>query len=570
MVPEKIRLNLKSEFVKVFILSFLLGIVTGCGSTDNKNHQQSINKQPGKKNYVKESRECDMYSGDVVKSTKRKVLSPAPGGRHLGGMGYVSNDDITFQRHNTEEYDKINENEFKDVKNNPLSTFSIDVDTASYANVRRFIKYNQVPPRDSVRIEEMINYFTYDYPQPKGDHPFTVTIELSKCPWNKKNMLAHIGIQGKSLDYNKLKPCNLVFLIDSSGSMGSHNKLPLLKKSLKLLLDTLNEKDTVAIVAYAGSAGLVLPSTPAHRKDRIIAALDMLNAGGSTAGGQGIKLAYKVAKQNLITDGNNRVILCTDGDFNVGASSTGHLVRLIEEKRKDDIYLTICGFGMGNYKDGRMEKISNAGNGNYFYIDSIREGKKVFVTEMRANMFTIAKDVKIQIEFNPVKVKGYRLVGYENRVLANEDFNDDKKDAGELGAGHTVTALYEIIAAGSKQDLRKVDELKYQTTKIKKGAKSAGEVMTVKLRYKPIKESRSKLITMAVNDNNISINRTTENFRFSAAVAGFGMILRDSKFKNNIKINDVLSMAKNSKGQDRNNYRSEFINLVETCALLKK
>jgi Ca-activated chloride channel family protein len=471
---------------------------------------------------------------------------------------------------NTEEYSKIDENRFKDAGENPLSTFSIDVDTASYTNVRRFINSNSMPHKDAVRIEEMINYFSYDYPDPKGSVPFSIITEVSSCPWNESHKLVHIGLQGKRLNYDDLKPCNLVFLVDSSGSMSSANKLPLLKKSLKLLLEELDDRDKIAVVAYAGSAGLVLPATPASQKNEILAALERLQAGGSTAGGAGIELAYKVAKENLIKNGNNRVILCTDGDFNVGVSSTGHLVRLIEEKRKDDIYLTICGFGMGNYKDSRMEDISNAGNGNYFYIDSIREAKKVFVKEMRANLFTIAKDVKIQVEFNPVKVKAYRLVGYENRVMANEDFNDDKKDAGELGAGHTVTALYEVMPVGSAGEVKKAGVLKYQETRIKPSAEDSAEIMTVKLRYKPPKEDTSKLIEMVVTNPGNTLDRTSDNFRFSASVAGFGMLLRGSEFKGNLTYNTVLEMAKASRGQDTEGYRAEFIRLVETCSLLSQ
>jgi len=471
---------------------------------------------------------------------------------------------------NTEEYDRIYENRFKDVAQNPLSTFSIDVDTASYSNVRRFIRMNQMPPKDAVRIEEMINYFDYDYPQPEGEHPFSIITEISQCPWNPRNKLIHIGLQGKTLDYSDQGPCNLVFLIDTSGSMASHNKLPLLKKAFRLLLDELEEGDRIAIVAYAGSAGLVLPSTPVSQKEKILAALNSFRAGGSTAGGAGIKLAYKVAKENLIKGGNNRVILATDGDFNVGVSSTGELVRLIEDKRKDDIYLTICGFGMGNYKDGRMEQISNAGNGNYFYIDNIREAEKVFVTEMRATLFTIAKDVKIQIEFNPVKVKAYRLIGYENRVMADEDFNDDKRDAGELGAGHTVTALYEIIpAAGSAQEVRTTDELRYQENRVKAYASASNEMITVKFRYKPPRDDVSKLIEKPVIDEGVALNEASDNLRFSAAVAGFGMLLRDSQFKGDLTYEKVIELGKNSIGKDENGYRTEFISLVKTCALLE-
>jgi len=471
---------------------------------------------------------------------------------------------------NTEEYDRIYENRFKDASQNPLSTFSIDVDTASYSNIRRFILGNQLPPKDAVRIEEMINYFSYDYPQPDGEHPFSIITEISQCPWNPHNRLIHIGLQGKSLDDNDLKPCNLVFLVDTSGSMASHNKLPLLKRAFRLLLDELNKKDRVAIVAYAGSAGLVLPSTPASKKERILEALDNFQARGSTAGGAGIKLAYEIAKENLIAGGNNRVILATDGDFNVGVSSTSEFVRLIEDRRKDDIYLTICGFGMGNYKDGRMEQISNAGNGNYFYIDNIQEAEKVFVADMRATLFTIAKDVKIQIEFNPVKVKAYRLVGYENRIMASEDFEDDMKDAGELGAGHTVTALYEIIPIDSIQEARKTGELKYQENTIKAEASVSNEIMTIKFRYKQPGEEVSKLILKPVIDADMALYDSSGNFRCSAAVAVFGMILRDSHYKGDFTYEDVIALAKDSRGEDRNGYRGEFIRLVKTCALLER
>ena len=471
---------------------------------------------------------------------------------------------------NTEEYDRIWENPFKNTDQNPLSTFSIDVDTASYSNLRRFIEMNQLPPKDAVRIEEMINYFDYDYPEPLGEHPFSVTTEVGVCPWNSQNLLVHVGLQGKKLDYKDLKPANLVFLIDSSGSMHDPNKLPLLKESFKLLLNELGDQDRIAIVAYAGSAGLVLPATPATQKERIIAALDSLQAGGSTSGGAGIRLAYEIAKQNLILEGNNRVILATDGDFNVGVSSTSELVRLIEEKRRDEIYLTILGFGIGNYKDNRMEQISNAGNGNYFYIDNIREAEKVFVREMRANMFTIAGDVKIQNEFNPTKVSAWRLIGYENRVLTREDFDDDTKDAGELGAGHTVTALYEIVPPNAKSTAPKVTPLKYQETRVKSEAEKSGEMMTIKLRYKPIGQDVSQLIEKAVSDEAISLEKTSENYRFSAAVAGFGMLLRDSKFKGNLSYEDVLELAKEAKGKDEYGDRAEFIQMVKTCQLLAK
>lgn len=503
------------------------------------------------------------YAADEMEARRDLSMKTQPSGV------VVINQNTVPPNFNTEEYDYIKENEFKEAARNPLSTFSIDVDTASYSNLRRFINDSQIPPADAVRIEEMINYFDYDYPQPAGEHPFSITTEVATCPWNGENRLVHIGLQGKSLDFEHLMPCNLVFLIDSSGSMQDPNKLPLLKQSLRLLLDGLSGRDRVAIVAYAGSAGLILPSTPASDRKTIVAAMDRLEAGGCTAGGAGIQLAYATAKENLIPGGNNRVILCTDGDFNVGVSSTAALVRMMEEYRKTDIYLTICGFGMGNYKDGRMEQISRAGNGNYFYIDGIKEAKKVFVKQMRANMFTIAKDVKIQIEFNPAKVRAYRLIGYENRVMPDEDFNNDLKDAGELGAGHTVTALYELVPAGSKQSVPGTDPLKYQQVKIT-GAAGSAEIMTVKLRYKQPRQSTSRLITVAVSDAGTAIAGASENLRFSAAVAGFGMILRDSQFKKDLTLADVVRLARGARGRDAEGYRAEFISLAETCALLKK
>ena len=475
---------------------------------------------------------------------------------------YVSEDlvdETNTEDFNTESYDRIYENQFYTVMDEPLSTFSIDVDNASYANIRRFLENGQLPPKDAVRIEEMVNYFDYNYDQPRGKHPFAFETEVATCPWNTEHQLVHIGIQGKMIDYDELKPSNLVFLIDASGSMSDRNKLPLLKQSLELLLEELGDEDHVAIVTYAGSAGLVLPSTPARQKYKILEALDRVNAGGSTAGGEGIQLAYDVAKRNLIEGGNNRVILATDGDFNVGMSSTGELIRLIEDKRKDDIYLTICGFGMENYKDSQMEQISNAGNGNYFYIDNKEEARKVFVTEMRANMFTIARDVKIQVEFNPQNVLSYRLIGFENRVMENQDFDNDLKDAGELGAGHTVTALYEIVPAHKAG--APIQNLKYQKRTVVEGAKS--ELMTLKFRYKPIDNDRSNLISTFINASENEFDRSSGNFKFSAAVAGFGMLLRDSQYKGDLTYEQVLDMAEKSIGRDERGYRAEFIELVE-------
>lgn len=467
---------------------------------------------------------------------------------------------------NTEEYDRIYENPFLEVIKNPLSTFSIDVDTASYANVRRFIKSNSVPPKDAVRIEEMINYFTYDYPQPEGKDPFSINVNISECPWKPENKLVHIGLQGKKIDVSKLPPSNIVFLIDTSGSMSDENKLPLLKEAFKLLVNQMRENDKVSIVTYAGSAGVVLEPTSGDKKEKIIEALDRLESGGSTAGGEGIELAYKVAEENLKSNGNNRVILATDGDFNVGPSSDGELVRMIEEKRKKGVFLSVLGFGMGNYKDSKMEQLADKGNGNYGYIDNISEAKKVFVKQMGGTLFTIAKDVKLQLEFNPAKVQSYRLIGYENRVMRNEDFNDDKKDAGELGSGHSVTALYEVVPSKGNQ---KSEELKYQDVKIKPESKISDELVTVKFRYKAPNEDTSKLIVKSFKDKNISFEKADKNLKFASSVASFGLILRESEYKGNLNLDKVLKMAKESKGDDNEGYRSEFIDLVKSYKEMK-
>jgi len=492
------------------------------------------------------------------------------GGRNLwNSMVYGASEDYEQQpQYNTEEYDAVNENIFHDAIRNPLSTFSIDVDAASYSNMRRFINSGQRPPKDAVRIEEMVNYFDYDYDQPKGDDPFAIYTEIATCPWNTKHKLVHIGLQGKKVPTENLPPSNLVFLIDVSGSMSDPNKLPLLKSAFKLLVEQLRQQDRVAIVVYAGAAGLVLPSTSGADKKKIIEALDNLEAGGSTAGGAGINLAYSVAKENFRMGGNNRVILATDGDFNVGESSNATMERLIEEKRKDGVFLTVLGFGMGNYKDSKMEILADKGNGNYAYIDSILEAQKVLVNEFGGTLFTIAKDVKLQIEFNPTKVSAYRLIGYENRMLKNEDFNNDKKDAGELGSGHTVTALYEVIPVGVENDFNKVDELKYQTPKIDPASYNSKELMTVKFRYKKPDGEVSKLIVHPLLDSNQSMEKSSDNFRWSAAVAGFGMLLRDSEYVQGFSFDKVLQLAQGAKGSDKDGYRIEFINMVKSQGLL--
>ena len=480
-----------------------------------------------------------------------------------------------YVQHNTEGYSAIHENGFKDVLHNPLSTFSIDVDKASYSNVRRFLNMGQLPPMDAVRIEEMINYFNYDYPEPKGKHPFSVYTEISNCPWNESHQLLHVGLKGKDIDKSELPASNLVFLLDVSGSMSAANKLPLLKQAFKMLVNELRPEDRVAIVVYAGAAGLVLESTPGSKKEQIIAALDQLQSGGSTAGGAGLKLAYKVAQNNFIEDGNNRIILATDGDFNVGSSSNAEMERLIEQKREHGVFMTVLGFGMGNYKDDKMEIIADKGNGNYAYIDNIQEARKVFITEFGGTLFTIAKDVKFQIEFNPARVKGYRLVGYENRLLNDEDFNDDKKDAGEMGAGHTVTALYEVIPAGSHESLKSIDALKYQSdpkkvkdTKEVKADLSA-ELMTVKLRYKQPDGNTSTKVEIPVKGKVLDLEETSDNFRFSAAIAEFGLILRNSQYKEDASMEHVIALAKNARGEDEEGYRSEFLKLVRLADTMK-
>jgi Ca-activated chloride channel homolog len=481
----------------------------------------------------------------------------------------VADYDATFYQHpdfNTEGYSTIHENGYKLVMNDPLSTFSIDVDRASYSNVRRFINMGQVPPTDAVRIEEMINYFSYDYPEPEWKHPFSVYTELSTCPWNSNHQLLHIGLKGREMEKSSLPASNLVFLIDVSGSMESPNKLPLLKNAFNLLVNQLRSNDRVAIVVYAGAAGLVLESTPGNQKERILKAIDRLSAGGSTAGGQGLKLAYKVAEENFIKGGNNRIIIASDGDFNVGPSSNAEMERMIETEREKGIFITVLGFGMGNYKDDKMEIIANKGNGNYSYIDNIQEARKVLVSEFSGTLFTIAKDVKFQLEFNPARVKAYRLIGYENRLLNKEDFNNDKKDAGEMGAGHTVTALYEIIPAGSDENISGVDPLKYQANASKIKPDQNAELLTIKLRYKQPDGDVSILIDKPERGLLIPLSQTSDNFRFSAAVAQFGLLLRNSEFKGNSSIDQVVSLARNAKGEDDEGFRSEFIQLVRTAS----
>ncbi|SFH29277.1 YfbK domain-containing protein [Pedobacter insulae] len=502
-------------------------------------------------------------------SQKKEVRTSSSALVHHGSAiplkGKISG--LHISRSETESYAGIMENSFHKASKNPLSTFSIDVDAASYSNVRRMINNGNLPPKDAVRIEEMINYFDYDYIQPAGNDPVNIVTELAPAPWNKQHRLLKIGLKAKTISTENLPSSNLVFLIDVSGSMNAPNKLPLLVSSFKLLTDQLRPKDRVAIVVYAGNSGLVLPSTPGHAKTTIKEALNKLDAGGSTAGGEGIELAYKVASENFIKGGNNRVILATDGDFNVGASSDTDMQRLIESKRKTGIFLTVLGYGMGNYKDSKMEILANKGNGNYAYIDNISEARKVLVNEFGGTLFTVAKDVKLQIEFNPAKVQSYRLIGYENRLLADEDFNNDLKDAGDLGSGHTVTALYEIIPVGVKSNFAGlIDDLKYQSTPKATPSYHGNEMLTIKLRYKEPTKNVSKSLQKVVMDN---VNtKTSDNFRFAAAVAEFGMLLRESDFKQNSSYPQLIELAMGALGSDKEGYRSEFVRLAKSTHLM--
>lgn len=471
---------------------------------------------------------------------------------------------------NAEEYKEIAENNFKTVSESPLSTFSIDVDAASYSNMRRYINKGELPPADAIRTEELINYFSYDYPQPTGNDPVKITTEVGACPWNVKHRLVRIGLKAKEIPTDKLPVSNLVFLIDVSGSMYGPQRLGLVQSSLKLLVNNLRDEDRVAIVVYSGSAGEKLPSTSGSDKQKIREAIDELTAGGSTAGGAGIKLAYKMAKQNFVKGGNNRIILCTDGDFNVGVSSDEGLEKLIEQERKSGVFLTVLGYGMGNYKDSKMQVLAEKGNGNHAYIDNLQEANRVLVNEFGATMHTVAKDVKLQIEFNPSQVQAYRLIGYESRLLKDEDFNNDAKDAGEMGAGHTVTAFYEVVPAGIKSDfMGKVDDLKYQKTKPAPAVtNNSKELLTVKLRYKAPDGNTSKKIEQPLIDD--KKEKVSSDFRFASAVAMFGQLLRDSDFKGDATYDKVISLAKTSLDNDEKGYRREFIRLAETAEGLVK
>ncbi|WAC13609.1 YfbK domain-containing protein [Dyadobacter pollutisoli] len=514
---------------------------------------------PGQEEVVEADHENEVLELIVEPNFAKMAASPST---------YAACTPMRSQKMNTENYNPINENGFQMVGQQAVTTFSVDVDRASYSNMRRFVNAGQMPPIDAVRIEEMINYFEYDYPQPADGKSVSVTTEITDSPWNRGLKLLHIGLQAKTVSSKNLPASNLVFLIDVSGSMSDENKLPLLKQAFKLLVDQLRAEDKISIVVYAGAAGVILPPTSGADKMKIREALESLEAGGSTAGGEGIEMAYKLAKENFLPKGNNRVILATDGDFNVGISSEGELQRLIEEKRKGGIYLSIMGFGMGNYKDSHIETLADKGNGNYAYIDNIQEARKEFVQEFGGTLFTVAKDVKIQIEFNPAHVQAYRLIGYENRALKNEEFHDDKKDAGDMGSGHTVTAIYEIVPAGMQSSyLAQTDALKYQKNNASEISKT-DEMLTIKIRYKNPDSEKSVLFDLPVKYTSKPMSACSENLRFASSVAEFGLLLRNSEFKGKSSYANVIARAKGAFGKDEEGYRSEFVRLVKTTQSL--
>jgi Ca-activated chloride channel homolog len=565
--------------IVLVVLVVITGSLTGC-SSKSKNDASTSKDTSGGSRYEKETEAEDSMISDTAESSVEYDTSDD------GMNGYdiseeksaaasdastSDNDTDTQNRYsmnydqapaNNEEYSEITEIGFKDTSANPLSTFSIDVDTASYTNLRKNLNNGILPEADAVRIEEMLNYFQYDYVEPHGNVPFSINTEIGECPWNEDNYLLTIGILGKSVEKDTLPKSNLVFLIDVSGSMDEPDKLPLLKNAFSKLVEQLGENDRISIVVYAGESGVVLDSVPGSDKDTILDAIDSLSAGGSTGGAAGIDLAYRLAEKNFMKEGNNRIILATDGDFNVGPSSVEDLEEIIAKKKESGIFLSVMGFGSGNLKDNRMETLADKGNGNYSYIDCTKEARKVLVDEMAGTLLTIAKDVKIQIEFNPYSVAGYRLIGYENRALKDEDFEDDTVDAGELGAGHRVTAVYEIIPVSSS--ITKKD-LKYQSKDTEVNTEYRNEISEIRLRYKEPAGDESKEIKRVVSYQNTPVNgkAQSEDFYFAASVVEFGMILRNSEYKGNASIDSVLDLAEKGLGEDEEGYRLEFMNLVD-------
>jgi len=602
----------KPRRIALVVASSLLSAVGGCADQAGKPGARFANASPdmdAKAAFRAPAGTGASYesrvAGEVISADDYGAAAPAPtpkpgpdpalmpgrpgghggmGGAGMMGMGSATKSEAksgmrgpygndTLSRNRTlaqaggEKYARLVENQYRDPAKEPLSTFSVDVDTASYSNVRRFLNQGMLPPADAVRVEELINYFPYAYPQPtRDDEPFSVNVEVARCPWDDGHRLAKIGLKGREVAIDKRPASNLVFLIDVSGSMMAENKLPLVKSALRLLVGKLGENDRVAIVVYAGASGLVLPSTSCQDKATVLAALEELQAGGSTNGGAGLELAYNTAVAHFIKGGTNRVLLCTDGDFNVGVTGRDALLKLIEAKARSGVFLSVLGFGMGNYKDATINQLADKGNGNAAYIDSIREAAKVLVEQMGGTLLTIAKDVKVQVEFNPAKVASYRLIGYEDRILQARDFNDDKKDAGEIGSGHTVTALYEIVPAGREANAPGVDPLRYAAKADPKlagkvDAPASRELFTVKLRHKPPQGDESRLIAFAVEDDGVD-DTTTDDFRFAAAVAEFGLLLRDSPFKGHATWDDVLERAESAAGADPSGHRREFLGLA--------
>jgi len=575
----KINTTLKPLTLAVASAIILIGCVTSDTESVSSTDKPLPNKIISSKNELKQMLvEIPELSASPVISEgrvtsilqKRKFpqndLSTAHYAKRSADLSSIRIAQVPLDREN---YKNYNDNPVKHVNEQPVSTFSIDVDTGAYSNMRRLLNQGSLPREDAVRIEELVNYFSYDYPQPDGVQPFSVTTELATTPWNKDTLLLHVGIQGKDIAKQTLPASNLVFLVDVSGSMNTPNKLGLLKNSLKLLSKQLRAKDKVSIVVYAGASGVVLPPTSGNQTVAIHQALNQLTSGGSTNGAAGIKLAYQLAEQNFIKDGINRVIIATDGDFNVGTTNFDALIELIEEKRKGGVSLTTLGFGMGNYNDHLMEQLADAGNGNYAYIDTLNEAQKVLVDEMSSTLNTIAKDVKIQIEFNPSQVAEYRLVGYENRLLNREDFNNDKIDAGEIGAGHTVTALYEISLVGSKGQY--ADPLRYgKPLSVLQKSTKQGELAFLRLRYKQPNGDKSTLIETPINKQLLQtkLANTSNSFRFSASVAAFGQQLRGADYIKDYDYNDILELARNSRGKDPFGYRGEFLKLVNLAKSL--
>ncbi|HEX8150329.1 MAG TPA: VWA domain-containing protein [Pyrinomonadaceae bacterium] len=541
--------------LSLLLLAALLA--SACGRSENVNspaaNQRAVQEEAEAPRPAMDVAANESAKADALGRARRGVLAqPHPEERGDAGESYA----------------EIDENPFLDAARAPLSTFSIDVDTASYSNTRRFLNGGRMPPRDAVRIEELVNYFSYEYPQPDGQTPFSVSAEVAECPWDTRHKLVHIGLQGRKVAQEDLPPANLVFLLDVSGSMNEPDKLPLVKSSLRTLANHLTARDRVAVVVYAGASGLVLPSTPGDQRGEIVSAVERLQAGGSTNGGSGIRLAYRVAEENFIRGGTNRVILATDGDFNVGLTGDDELVKLIEEKRRGGVFLSVLGFGTGNLNDSMMEKLADKGNGNYAYIDTEAEARKALGEQVAGTLATIAKDVKIQVEFNPRLVAGYRLIGYENRLLADRDFNDDTKDAGEIGAGHTVTALYEVVPAGQKVENPGVDELKYSRPAEAAQGANTSELLTVKLRYKEPEGDVSRPLNVGVPDRQASYRNASDNFKFAAAVAEFGLLLRDSRYKGQSSYAGAAELARASAGTDLTGRRAEFVGLVEAARRL--